>query len=76
MSPARAFLLDTGTLAIDGQLYCNAGTGGEVRFPCYGVLVNHPGGAFRFDTGQEPAGLLPVTRQRPRRDSGGDERRG
>jgi hypothetical protein len=44
MDTARAFLLDTGTLAVDGQLYCNAGAGGEVRVPCYGVLVNHPEG--------------------------------
>jgi 4-pyridoxolactonase len=44
MDTARAFLLDTGTPAVDGQLYCNAGAGGEVRFPCYGVLVNHPEG--------------------------------
>jgi 4-pyridoxolactonase len=47
-------LLDTGTLVIDGyHLYWNAGPGGEVRFPCYGVLVDHPEGRFLFDTGYD-----------------------
>jgi hypothetical protein len=44
MDTARAFLLDKGTLAVGGQLYCNAGAGGEVRVPCYGVLANQPEG--------------------------------
>jgi 4-pyridoxolactonase len=54
MSDVRVYLLDTGTLVIDGyHLYWNAGPGGEVRFPCYGVLVDHPEGRFLFDTGYD-----------------------
>ena len=48
----RVFILDGGTLVIDGyHLYWNAGPGGEVRFPCYSVLVDHAEGMFLFDTG-------------------------
>ncbi|MFZ0667901.1 MAG: N-acyl homoserine lactonase family protein [Acidimicrobiales bacterium] len=56
MSETRVFLLDGGTLVIDGyHLYWNAGPGGEVRFPCYSVLVDHPEGKFLFDTGYDLA---------------------
>jgi 4-pyridoxolactonase len=56
MSDTRVFLLDGGTLVIDGyHLYWNAGPGGEVRFPCYSVLVDHPEGKFLFDTGYDLA---------------------
>ena len=42
-SEVRVYLLDGGTLVIDGyHLYWNAGPGGEVRFPCYSVLIDHP----------------------------------
>jgi len=50
----RVYLLDGGTLVIDGyHLYWNVGPGGEVRFPCYSVLVDHPEGKFLFDTGYD-----------------------
>ncbi len=50
----RVYLLDGGTLVIDGyHLYWNVGPGGPVRFPCYSVLVDHPEGKFLFDTGYD-----------------------
>jgi 4-pyridoxolactonase len=53
-SDVRVYLLDGGTLVIDGyHLYWNAGPGGEVRFPCYSVLIDHPEGKFLFDTGYD-----------------------
>ena len=53
-SEVRVYLLDGGTLVIDGyHLYWNAGPGGEVRFPCYSVLIDHPEGRFLFDTGYD-----------------------
>lgn len=61
MGGVRVFLLDTGTLVIDGyHLYWNAGPGGEVRFPCYGVLIDHPDGRFLFDTGYDLGHVLKV----------------
>ncbi|HEY2285050.1 MAG TPA: MBL fold metallo-hydrolase, partial [Streptosporangiaceae bacterium] len=51
---ARVYLLDGGTLVIDGyHLYWNVGPGGPVRFPCYSVLIEHPEGLFLFDTGYD-----------------------
>jgi len=50
----KVYLLDGGTLVIDGyHLYWNVGPGGPVRFPCYSVLVDHPEGRFLFDTGYD-----------------------
>jgi 4-pyridoxolactonase len=50
----RVYLLDGGTLVIDGyHLYWNACPGGPVRFPCYSVLIEHPDGLFLFDTGYD-----------------------
>jgi len=61
MGGVRVYLLDTGTLVIDGyHLYWNAGPGGEVRFPCYGVLVDHREGRFLFDTGYDLEHVLKV----------------
>ena len=57
----RVYLLDGGTLVIDGyHLYWNLGPGGEVRFPCYSVLVDHPKGKFLFDTGYDLDHVLKV----------------
>jgi 4-pyridoxolactonase len=57
----RVFVLDGGTLVIDGyHLYWNAGPGGEVRFPCYSVLVDHAEGLFLFDTGYDLAHVKAV----------------
>ena len=50
----RVYLLDGGTLVIDGNhLYWNAGPGGPARFPCYSVLIDHPEGKFLFDSGYD-----------------------
>ncbi|MHB8322833.1 MAG: 4-pyridoxolactonase [Candidatus Dormibacteria bacterium] len=57
----RVYLLDGGSLVIDGyHLYWNVGPGGEVRFPCYSVLVDHPEGRFLFDTGYDLEHVLKV----------------
>jgi 4-pyridoxolactonase len=34
-------------------MFWNRGPAGEVRFPCYSVLVDHPDGRFLFDTGYD-----------------------
>lgn len=54
MSETKVYLLDGGTLVIDGfHAFWNRGPGGEFRFPCYAVLVDHPDGRFIFDTGYD-----------------------
>ena len=50
----KVYLLDGGTLVIDGfHIFWNRGPAGEVRFPCYGVLIDHPDGKFMYDTGYD-----------------------
>ena len=58
----RVYLLDGGTLVIDGlsPLLERLGPGGPVRFPCYSVLVDHPDGKFLFDTGYDLAHVRKV----------------
>ena len=52
MTDTRVYLLDFGSLALDGyMMYWGRGPSGPVRFPVYGVLVDHPEGRFIFDTG-------------------------
>jgi len=52
MKAARVFLLDAGTLEMDGfHIFWNRGPGGPVRIPCYSVLIDHPEGKILFDTG-------------------------
>ena len=42
MSDTKVYLLDGGSLVIDGfHAFWNRGPGGELRFPCYAVLVDH-----------------------------------
>jgi 4-pyridoxolactonase len=54
MSDTKVYLLDGGTLVIDGfHVFWNRGPGGEVRFPCYSVLVEHKDGLYIFDTGYD-----------------------
>ena len=54
MSDTNVYLLDGGTLVIDGfHVFWNRGPGGEVRFPCYSVLVEHKDGRYIFDTGYD-----------------------
>lgn len=50
----KVYLLDTGTLVIDrSQMLWNIDCGTPVRFPVYGVLIEHPEGLFLFDTGYD-----------------------
>jgi len=52
MNETKMYLLDGGSLVIGGfHIFWNRGPGGEVRFPCYSVLIDHPEGKFLFDTG-------------------------
>ncbi len=54
MSETKVYLLDGGTLVIDGfHVFWNRGPGGEFRFPCYSVLVEHQDGRYIFDTGYD-----------------------
>lgn len=52
MSDTKVYLLDFGTIALDGfMMFWNRGPGGPIRFPAYGVLIDHAEGRFLFDTG-------------------------
>ena len=52
MKATRVFILDGGSLAIDGyKVYWNRGPSGDIRFPVYSVLVEHEDGLFIYDTG-------------------------
>src|SRR5262245_58417626 len=54
MADTKVYLLDGGTLVIDGfHAFWNRGPGGEFRFPCYAVLVDHRDGRYIFDTGYD-----------------------
>jgi 4-pyridoxolactonase len=54
MIDTKVYLLDGGTLVIDGfHMFWNRGPGGEVRFPCYSVLIEHADGRYMFDTGYD-----------------------
>jgi 4-pyridoxolactonase len=54
MTDTKVYLLDGGTLVIDGfHAFWNRGPGGELRFPCYSVLIEHAEGRFIFDTGYD-----------------------
>jgi 4-pyridoxolactonase len=54
MSDTKVYLLDGGSLVIDGfHAFWNRGPGGELRFPCYAVLVEHKDGRYMFDTGYD-----------------------
>ena len=54
MPDNKVFLLDGGTLVLDGfHIWWNKGPGGEVRFPVYSVLVETPEGRFLIDTGYD-----------------------
>ena len=42
MADTKVYLLDGGTLVIDGfHVFWNRGPAGEVRFPVYSVLIEH-----------------------------------
>lgn len=54
MTETKVYLLDGGTLVIDGyHTFWNRGPGGELRFPCYSVLIEHADGRYLFDTGYD-----------------------
>ena len=54
MTDTKVHLLDGGTLVIDGyHAFWNRGPGGEIRFPCYAVLIEHQDGRYMFDTGYD-----------------------
>ena len=54
MTDTKVHLLDGGTLVIDGfHAFWNRGPAGEVRFPCYSVLIEHGDGRYLFDTGYD-----------------------
>jgi len=56
MSETRVYLLDGGTLQIDGfHAFWNKGPGGPLRFPTYAVLIQHADGNYIFDTGYDHA---------------------
>ena len=61
MSDTKVYLLDGGTLVIDGfHAFWNRGPGGELRFPCYAVLIEHADGLYIFDTGYDHAHVMDV----------------
>jgi 4-pyridoxolactonase len=50
----KIFLLASGTMLIDrSQLLWNVDCGVRLRFPIYGVLIDHAEGVFLFDTGYD-----------------------
>lgn len=54
MTETKVYLLDGGSLVIDGfHAFWNRGPGGELRFPCYSVLIEHKDGRYLFDTGYD-----------------------
>ena len=54
MSETKVYLLDGGTLVMDGlHSFWNAGPSGEIRFPVYSVLIEHQDGYYIYDTGYD-----------------------
>ena len=54
MPVEAVYLLDGGTLVIDGfHVFWNVGPAGDVRFPCYSVLIRHSEGLVLYDTGYD-----------------------
>src|SRR6516164_2953362 len=54
MTETKVYLLDGGTLVMDGlHAFWNAGPSGEIRFPCYSVLIEHHDGYYVYDTGYD-----------------------
>lgn len=52
MAGTKVFLLDGGSLVLDGfHVFWNRGPAGEIRFPVYSILIEHPRGRFLFDSG-------------------------
>jgi 4-pyridoxolactonase len=54
MSDTKVYLLDGGSLVLDGfHVFWNRGPGGEIRFPVYSILIEHAEGRFLIDTGYD-----------------------
>jgi 4-pyridoxolactonase len=54
MAAKKVYILDCGSLVLDRShvvWFAEAGT--PVRFPAYGVLIEHPDGLFVYDTGYD-----------------------
>jgi 4-pyridoxolactonase len=61
MAASEVYLLDGGTLEMDGfHVFWNRGPGGPVRIPCYSVLILHPEGNILYDTGYDLDHVLEV----------------
>jgi 4-pyridoxolactonase len=61
MSGTKVYLLDGGSLVIDGfHVFWNRGPAGEVRFPVYSILVEHKDGRFLIDSGFDHDHVLKV----------------
>jgi 4-pyridoxolactonase len=61
MTDTKVYLLDGGTLVIDGfHIFWNRGPAGEIRFPVYSILVEHRDGRFLIDTGFDHAHVMKV----------------
>jgi 4-pyridoxolactonase len=70
MTDTKVHLLDGGTLVIDGfHAFWNRGPAGEVRFPCYSVLIEHADGRYIFDTGYDFDHVMRVLPKSPSRRS-------
>lgn len=55
MSKTKVYLLDNGTITVDGyNIFWVQGPSGPYRFPVYSVLIEHQEGLFLFDTGIDP----------------------
>ena len=67
MADTKVYLLDGGTLVIDGfHVFWNRGPAGEIRFPCYSVLIEHQDGRYIFDTGYDLTTSCACCRSRSR----------
>ncbi|MCP4381972.1 MAG: N-acyl homoserine lactonase family protein [Hyphomicrobiales bacterium] len=54
MSDTKVYLLDGGSLVLDGfHVFWNRGPGGEIRFPVYSILIEHAEGRFLIDSGYD-----------------------
>jgi len=61
MIETKVYLLDGGTLVLDGfHVYWNKGPAGEIRFPVYSILIEHAEGRFLIDSGFDLAHVQKV----------------
>ena len=61
MIETKVYLLDGGTLVLDGfHVYWNKGPAGEIRFPVYSILIEHAEARFLIDSGFDLAHVQKV----------------